>query len=73
MLSGTVLTTAADCFEDGETLADAKEALLFSLLGMLALQGRAGNVPSCTGATKPTVCTTLVLPLYYPSTTLVLP
>lgn len=36
----------SDLFFDG----DAKEAVAFALLGWLHLQGRAGNVPSATGA-----------------------
>lgn len=30
--------------------SDAKEAVAFALLGVLAVLGKKGNVPSCTGA-----------------------
>jgi anhydro-N-acetylmuramic acid kinase len=40
-----------DLFFDGE----AKEAVAFALLGYLHLKGRAGNVPSATGARGPRV------------------
>jgi anhydro-N-acetylmuramic acid kinase len=40
-----------DLFFDGE----AKEAVAFALLGYLHLTGRAGNVPSATGARGPRV------------------
>ncbi|MEZ4681988.1 MAG: anhydro-N-acetylmuramic acid kinase [Caldilineaceae bacterium] len=33
----------------------AKEALAFALMGYRAIQGKPGNVPSCTGATAATV------------------
>jgi anhydro-N-acetylmuramic acid kinase len=41
-----VVRRFSDLFFDG----DAKEAVAFALLGWLHLQGRAGNVPSATGA-----------------------
>jgi len=41
----------ADEFFDG----DAKEAVAFAFLGWLTLEGRAGNVPSATGALGPRV------------------
>jgi anhydro-N-acetylmuramic acid kinase len=34
-------------------LIDAKEAILFAILGYLTVRGRAGNVPSVTGALHP--------------------
>jgi anhydro-N-acetylmuramic acid kinase len=34
---------------------DSKEAILFALLAYQTYQGRAGNVPSATGARKPTI------------------
>jgi len=45
----------SDVFFDG----NAKEAVAFALLGWLHLQGRAGNVPSATGARAPRVLGTL--------------
>jgi anhydro-N-acetylmuramic acid kinase len=35
--------------------ADAKEALAFALLAYLAIHGWPGNVPACTGASRPVV------------------
>jgi anhydro-N-acetylmuramic acid kinase len=35
--------------------AEAKEAVAFALLGYLHLTGRAGNVPSATGARAPRI------------------
>ena len=35
---------------EGNTLSDAKEAMLFSLLGYLTLNGIPGNVHTATGA-----------------------
>ena len=32
--------------------SDAKEAMVFALLGFLCIRGLPGNVPSCTGATR---------------------
>lgn len=46
----------SDLFFDGE----AKEAVAFALLGWLHVQGRAGNVPSATGARGPRVLGALV-------------
>ena len=46
-----VVRRFSDLFFDGE----AKEAVAFALLGWLHLQGRAGNVPSATGARGPRV------------------
>jgi anhydro-N-acetylmuramic acid kinase len=40
-----------DLYFDGE----AKEAVAFALLGWLHLNGRAGNVPSATGALGPRI------------------
>jgi anhydro-N-acetylmuramic acid kinase len=40
-----------EVFFDGE----AKEAVAFALLGYLHLTGRAGNVPSATGARGPRI------------------
>jgi anhydro-N-acetylmuramic acid kinase len=34
---------------------DAKEAVAFALLGHEAVHGRPGNVPACTGATRPAI------------------
>lgn len=34
---------------------DAKEALLFALIGFLTLNGRPATIPSCTGASRPSV------------------
>ena len=45
------LTRFSDAFFDG----DAKEAVVFAFLGWLTLNGRAGNVPSATGARGPRV------------------
>jgi anhydro-N-acetylmuramic acid kinase len=41
----------SDLFFDG----DAKEAVVFALLGWLTLRGQPGNVPSATGAKAPRV------------------
>lgn len=46
-----VVRRFSDVFFDG----NAKEAVAFALLGWLHLQGRAGNVPSATGARAPRV------------------
>lgn len=35
--------------------SDAKEALAFALLAYLAIHGWPGNVPACTGATRPAI------------------
>jgi anhydro-N-acetylmuramic acid kinase len=35
--------------------AEAKEAMAFAVLGYETLRGRAGNIPSATGATHPVV------------------
>ena len=35
--------------------SEAKEAYAFAVLGYLSLHGMAGNVPSCTGASRPVV------------------
>lgn len=43
----------------GLEVDDAKEAMVFCLLGWLALQGRSGSVPSCTGANAPAVLGTI--------------
>eukprot|EP00037_Helgoeca_nana_P026242 m.295154 g.295154 ORF g.295154 m.295154 type:complete len:418 (-) comp27172_c1_seq1:25-1278(-) len=37
------------------TVDDAKEAMVFCLLGWLTLHGRPGSVPSCTGADAPAI------------------
>ncbi len=50
-----VVRRFSDVFFDG----NAKEAVAFALLGWLHLQGRAGNVPSATGARAPRVLGTL--------------
>ena len=39
----------------GLSVNDAKEAMVFCLLGWLTLRGQMGSVPSCTGATSPSV------------------
>jgi anhydro-N-acetylmuramic acid kinase len=50
-LAPRVVRSFDEVFFDGE----AKEAVAFALLGWLHLQGRAGNVPSATGARGPRV------------------
>lgn len=40
----------------------AKEAIAFALLGAAWLDGAAGNVPSCTGASRPALLGSLTLP-----------
>lgn len=50
-LPGWQVGLFADEFFDG----DAKEAVAFAFLGWLTLEGRAGNVPSATGARGPRV------------------
>ncbi|HEY2824606.1 MAG TPA: anhydro-N-acetylmuramic acid kinase, partial [Gemmatimonadales bacterium] len=51
LLPGVRLVSFDQLFFDG----DAKEAVAFAYLGHLTLQGRAGNVPSATGARGPRV------------------
>lgn len=50
-LAPTPVVRFDDLYFDG----DAKEALAFAFLGWLTLHGRAGNVPSATGAEGPRV------------------
>jgi anhydro-N-acetylmuramic acid kinase len=45
------LTTSAEFGVD----VDAKEAILFAVLAYQTSQGRAGNIPSATGARKPAI------------------
>lgn len=42
-------------FEQWGIPSEAKEAYAFAVLGFLSLHGLAGNVPSCTGASRPVV------------------
>lgn len=42
--------------------ADAKEAILFALLGNAFIQGEPNNVPAATGAERPTILGKLALP-----------
>ena len=35
--------------------SDAKEAVTFAVLGWLCVNGRHGNIPSCTGASEPAI------------------
>ena len=35
--------------------SDAKEAVTFAILGWLCVNGRHGNIPSCTGASEPAI------------------
>jgi anhydro-N-acetylmuramic acid kinase len=49
--SGRRVVTFDDLFFDGE----AKEAVAFAFLGWLHLRGRAGNVPTATGARGPRI------------------
>jgi anhydro-N-acetylmuramic acid kinase len=51
LLPGLVIRDFGDVYFD----AEAKEAVAFALLGYLHLIGRAGNVPSATGATGPRI------------------
>eukprot|EP00041_Stephanoeca_diplocostata_P015368 m.292860 g.292860 ORF g.292860 m.292860 type:complete len:118 (-) comp20011_c1_seq5:257-610(-) len=39
----------------GTTLSDAKEAIVFALLGFLTVNGHVGSVPACTGASHAAV------------------
>ena len=49
--AGTHLTS----FEEKGIPSAAKEAYAFAVLGFLSLHGLTGNVPSCTGASRPVV------------------
>ncbi|MNI88943.1 Anhydro-N-acetylmuramic acid kinase [compost metagenome] len=52
-----VLTSGELGFSD-----DAKEAIIFALLGNDFMHGIANNLPSATGATRPTVMGKLAFP-----------
>ena len=49
---GSSTGTSGSIMSAGSTLSDAKEAMLFSLLGYLTLNGMPGNIASCTGASS---------------------
>lgn len=52
-----VMTSKALCFDD-----DAKEAVIFALLGNDFMLGVPNNLPAATGADRPTVMGKLALP-----------
>jgi anhydro-N-acetylmuramic acid kinase len=51
LLPGVVVSTSADL----GIPTDAKEALAFALLGFLTVHGLPGTIPSCTGASAPSL------------------
>ena len=52
-LARALSPTPLRALDDAGGQVDAKEAILFAVLGFLTLRGRPGNLPSVTGAAHP--------------------